>query len=155
MTSNSSFLWPFLREHCWCALAALAINTSAYASEIIRGGLLSVRRGELEAAYACRMSSMLILRRIILPVAIRQALSNCSRTPSHCSICCVVMYAPGATQKGLPVIPADKYANFRMKRSALLASPMRCSCYRWVGIYWRGRWSRVHSTRDATTICRR
>ncbi len=65
------------------------------------------------------------------------------------------MYAASATQKGLPVIPADKYANFRMKRSALLASPMRCNCYRWVEIHWRGRWFRFPSARDATTMCLR
>ncbi|MFM0651997.1 ABC transporter permease [Paraburkholderia sediminicola] len=73
-TIRSSILWPFLREPYWCALLALTINTSAYASEIIRGGLLSVRRGELEAAYACGMSRALTFRRIVLPVAIRQAL---------------------------------------------------------------------------------
>jgi len=69
-----SFLWAFFREPHWCALLALTINTSAYASEIIRGGLQSVPRGELEAARACGMSRFLMFHRIVLPVAIRQAL---------------------------------------------------------------------------------
>jgi octopine/nopaline transport system permease protein len=69
-----SFLWPFLREPYWCAVLALTLNTAAYASEIIRGGLLSVPRGEVEAARACGMSRSLAFRRIILPLALRQAL---------------------------------------------------------------------------------
>jgi len=69
-----SFLWPFLREPYWCAVLALTLNTAAYASEIIRGGLLSVPRGEIEAARACGMSRSLAFRRIILPLALRQAL---------------------------------------------------------------------------------
>ncbi len=71
---RGSALWPFLREPYWCALSALAVNSAAYAGEIIRGGLLSVPRNEIEAARACGMSRFLLFRRIVLPVAIRQAL---------------------------------------------------------------------------------
>ena len=71
---RASILWPLLREPYWCALFALTINTSAYAAEIIRGGLLSVSHGEKEAARACGMSGLLMFRRIILPLAIRQAI---------------------------------------------------------------------------------
>src|SRR5690606_29733818 len=45
-----SFLWPILREPYWCAVIALTLNNAAYASEIIRGGLLSVPSGQIEAA---------------------------------------------------------------------------------------------------------
>ncbi len=66
--------WYFLREPWFCAILALTLNTTAYASEIIRGGILSVPHGEVEAARACGMSRLLLFRRIIFPVAIRQAL---------------------------------------------------------------------------------
>lgn len=69
-----SVLWPFLREPFWCAVLALTLNTAAYASEIIRGGLAAVPHGEIEAARACGMSRTLAFRRIVLPLAIRQAL---------------------------------------------------------------------------------
>lgn len=69
-----SFLWPVLREPYWCAVLALMLNTAAYASEIIRGGLLSVPHGQVEAARACGMARMMIFRRVTLPLAIRQAL---------------------------------------------------------------------------------
>jgi octopine/nopaline transport system permease protein len=71
---RNSPLWPILREPYWCALIALSFNSAAYAAEIIRGGLLSVGRKEREAALACGMSRMLLMRRIVLPLAIRQAL---------------------------------------------------------------------------------
>ncbi|MDW6022636.1 ABC transporter permease [Mesorhizobium sp. BAC0120] len=69
-----SVLWPILRQPYWCAIIALALNTAAYGSEIIRGGLRSVPEGQIEAARACGMSRFLVFRRIILPLAIRQAL---------------------------------------------------------------------------------
>lgn len=71
-----SFLWPVLREPYWCAVLALMLNTAAYASEIIRSGLLSVPHGQIEAARACGMPRMMIFRRITLPLAIRQALPD-------------------------------------------------------------------------------
>ncbi len=69
-----SFLWPILREPYWCAIIALTLNNAAYASEIIRGGLLSVPSGQIEAAKACGMSRFTSFRRIMMPLAIRQAL---------------------------------------------------------------------------------
>jgi len=69
-----SLLWPILREPYWCAIIALSLNTAAYASEIIRGGLQSVPHGQVEAARAAGMGRFLLFRRIVLPLAIRQAL---------------------------------------------------------------------------------
>jgi octopine/nopaline transport system permease protein len=69
-----SFLWPILREPYWCAIIALTLNNAAYAGEIIRGGLLSVPHGQVEAAMACGMSRFTCFRRIVMPLAIRQAL---------------------------------------------------------------------------------
>ena len=71
---RQSFLWPFLREPYWCALLALTLNTAAYSSEIIRGGILSVPFGQIEAARACGMSRSLIFRRIIVPQGLIVAL---------------------------------------------------------------------------------
>jgi octopine/nopaline transport system permease protein len=71
---RTSFLWAFLREPYWCAVLALALNTAAYGSEIIRGGLAAVPHGEIEAARACGMSRFLAFRRIVVPLALRQAL---------------------------------------------------------------------------------
>jgi len=71
---RAGVLWPFLRQPFWCAILALTLNTAAYGSEIIRGGLQSVPPGAIEAARVSGMSGALLYRRIILPLAIRQAL---------------------------------------------------------------------------------
>ena len=53
------------------AIAGLAINYSAYESEIYRAGLQAVPRGQLEAALSLGMSRSLAIRRILLPQAFR------------------------------------------------------------------------------------
>jgi len=71
---RDSFLWTFFREPFWCAILAFTLNTGAYTSEIIRGGMESVPYGQIEAARACGMGRFLMFRRIVFPIAIRQAL---------------------------------------------------------------------------------
>jgi polar amino acid transport system permease protein len=53
------------------ALIGLSINESAYISEIVRGGILSVDDGQREAAAAIGMSRGRTMRRIVLPQALR------------------------------------------------------------------------------------
>jgi octopine/nopaline transport system permease protein len=67
-------LWPILREPYWCAVLALALNTSAYTAEIIRGAIQAVPEREVEAARSVGMSGLLLRRRIIWPIALRQGL---------------------------------------------------------------------------------
>lgn len=67
-------LWTFFREPYFCAILALMMNTGAYTSEIIRGGIQSVPFGEVEAGKAIGMSGLQLFRRVIFPQAIRQAL---------------------------------------------------------------------------------
>jgi len=71
---RQSIFWPMLRQPIWCAILSLSLNTAAYGSEILRGGLRSVPAGAVEAARVCGMSRFLVFRRIVLPLAIRQAL---------------------------------------------------------------------------------
>ena len=71
---RQSFLWPFLRQPYWCAILALALNTAAYASEIIRGGLESVPPGTVEAGRALGLPRALLYRLVVFPLAVRQAL---------------------------------------------------------------------------------
>ncbi len=68
-------LWDgFFREAYFCALLTLTLNTAAYTAEILRGAILGVPHGEVEAAKAVGMSRILKLRRVILPRAFRIAL---------------------------------------------------------------------------------
>lgn len=51
------------------AICGLALNEAAYMAEIIRGGLISVDKGQREAAYAYGMTPGMALRRVVLPQA--------------------------------------------------------------------------------------
>ncbi len=67
-------LWPFLREPFWCCILALSLNAGAYVSEILRGGVLGVDKGLLEAASALGISKTQRFIYIISPIAIRLSL---------------------------------------------------------------------------------
>lgn len=51
------------------AILGLGLNQAAYTAEVIRGGFLSVGKGQREAAKAIGMTPPLIYRRIIIPQA--------------------------------------------------------------------------------------
>jgi polar amino acid transport system permease protein len=53
------------------AMIGLGISQGAYTSEVVRGGLLSVDSGQYEAARTIGMTQMKMLRRIVLPQAMR------------------------------------------------------------------------------------
>ncbi|TKT75087.1 amino acid ABC transporter permease [Aquamicrobium sp. LC103] len=52
-------------------LLGLGINQGAYTAEVVRAGILSVDQGQTEAAQAIGMARPTILRRIVLPQAMR------------------------------------------------------------------------------------
>jgi His/Glu/Gln/Arg/opine family amino acid ABC transporter permease subunit len=52
-------------------VVGLTLNYSAYISEVYRGGILAVPKGQHDAAAALGMTRVLAMRRIILPQAIR------------------------------------------------------------------------------------
>jgi polar amino acid transport system permease protein len=56
------------------AILALALNEAAYMAEIVRGGILSVDKGQAEAAGALGMTPAQTMRRIVLPQAMRSIL---------------------------------------------------------------------------------
>jgi polar amino acid transport system permease protein len=56
------------------AILGFGLNAGAYASEIIRAGLLGVDRGQFEAAKAIGMTNSIALRRIVIPQAMRTVL---------------------------------------------------------------------------------
>ncbi|PMC76940.1 amino acid ABC transporter permease [Brachybacterium sp. UMB0905] len=55
----------------WAAVIGLGLNEGAYLAEIIRSGLNSVDKGQTEASRALGMKESTILRRIIVPQAMR------------------------------------------------------------------------------------
>ncbi|MFK5953599.1 MAG: amino acid ABC transporter permease [Desulfobacterium sp.] len=53
------------------ALLGLGINEGAYMTEIVRGGILSVEQGQIDAASTLGMTRLMAMRRIVLPQAMR------------------------------------------------------------------------------------
>ncbi|ANY73246.1 glutamine ABC transporter permease [Paenibacillus ihbetae] len=56
----------------WAAVVGLSIFEGAMISEIVRSGLVSVDKGQIEAARASGLSYMQTLRHVILPLALRR-----------------------------------------------------------------------------------
>ena len=59
-------------------IVALTINSTAYICEIVRGGILSVDRGQTEGALALGMSNARTLLCIVLPQAMKNILPSLS-----------------------------------------------------------------------------
>ncbi|MFV2033032.1 MAG: ABC transporter permease subunit, partial [Gammaproteobacteria bacterium] len=76
---RTSIFWPLLREPFWCSVIALSLNAGAYVSEILRGGVLGVDKGVLEAASALGISKPQRFIYITSPIAIRLSL------PAYCN----------------------------------------------------------------------
>ena len=76
---NLAFIFPHMLGHDTnkimtpfvSALLGLGINEGAYMAEIVRAGITSVDQGQTEAAQALGMRQGLVMRRIVLPQAMR------------------------------------------------------------------------------------
>ena len=71
---RDSIFWDVLREPTGCAILALTLNTGAYVSEILRGGVIGVDKGLLEAGSALGMSTSQKFIYITTPIATRLSL---------------------------------------------------------------------------------
>lgn len=73
-TVRESAAWAWLQDAWFCACLAFVLNTTAYTTEIVAGAIKGLPAGELEAAKAYGMTRFTLLRRIVLPAALRRAL---------------------------------------------------------------------------------
>ena len=73
---RESFLWYALKEPFWCGVLALTINTVAYGAEIFRGGIQSIEKSQIESGLSLGFSKFMLLRKIILPIALRKVLPS-------------------------------------------------------------------------------
>lgn len=71
---RESPFWPWLSSAWFCAVLAFAVNTCAYTTEIVAGAIAATSAGEIEAARSFGMSRSQVLRRIVLPSALRRSL---------------------------------------------------------------------------------
>ena len=71
---RASWLWPWLSNAWFCAVLAFALNTCAYTTEMLAGAIRATPHGEVEAARAFGMPWATLMRRIVLPSALRRCL---------------------------------------------------------------------------------
>ena len=70
----SMVIFKTSRNHTAVGALALGINSGAYVSEIIRGGLMSVDPGQMEAGRSLGLNYMTTMVLIVIPQAIRSVL---------------------------------------------------------------------------------
>lgn len=62
------------------AIIAFSLNIGAYASETLRGAILSIPKGQWEAGFVVGMSYLKVFERIVLPQAVRIAVPPLANT---------------------------------------------------------------------------
>ena len=67
-------LVPFELSDTLCIVVALAVNASAFISEIIRAGIAAVDKGQWEAARSIGLSETHVMTHVILPQAVKNIL---------------------------------------------------------------------------------
>ncbi|MCP1637973.1 His/Glu/Gln/Arg/opine family amino acid ABC transporter permease subunit [Kerstersia gyiorum] len=84
------FIWFFGLPHFGitlpafaCGVLGLAMYSGAYVSEIVRGAIQSVDRGQTEAARSLGMSSGMSMRAIVLPQAVVRMIPPWATSSSH------------------------------------------------------------------------
>lgn len=61
-------------DRTFAALFIVSINTGAYMAEIVRGGIISIDKGQFEAAHALGMTHLQTMTNVVLPQVIRNIL---------------------------------------------------------------------------------
>ena len=108
------------------ALIAFSLNVGAYASETLRGAILAVPKGQVEAGLTTNLSYLTIMRLIVLPQAFRSAfpalfntfISLVKDTSLAANITVVEMFMPRSVSSPPP-----------MNTGALLRGRRDISCF--------------------------
>ncbi|MEX0302629.1 MAG: ABC transporter permease [Leisingera sp.] len=67
-------LWWFFRDAYYCGLLAFTLNSAAYQAEILRGGILAIPKGTIEAGLAMGLHRFQRFRLLILPITVARML---------------------------------------------------------------------------------
>lgn len=115
-------LFGFIRfDRFFPAVVALALNSGAYLSEIIRSGIQSIDGGQTEAARSLGLSSWKTMRFIVLPQAIKNilpAIANEFVTIIKESAICYTI----GVQDIMSAVNAVRGATYRMGEALIIAT---------------------------------
>lgn len=117
-------LFGFIRfDRFFPAVVALALNSGAYLSEIIRSGIQSIDGGQTEAARSLGLSAWKTMRFIVLPQAIKNilpAIANEFVTIIKESAICYTI----GVQDIMSAVNAVKGATYRMGEALIVATAL-------------------------------
>lgn len=71
---GSALAFDIDMNRLYAAIFIVSINTGAYMSEIVRGGIVSIDKGQFEAAQAVGMNHFQAMKNVVLPQVIRNIL---------------------------------------------------------------------------------
>ncbi|MEL1134416.1 amino acid ABC transporter permease [Desulfitobacterium sp. THU1] len=71
---GSALAFDIHMNKLFAAIFIVSINTGAYMSEIVRGGIISIDKGQFEAAHAIGMNHFQTMFNVVLPQVIRNIL---------------------------------------------------------------------------------
>ena len=95
---------------------ALSLNAGAYTAEIVRGGIQSIDKGQMEAARSLGLPYTMAMRRVVLPQAIKTMIpaivNQCIITLKDSSLVSVIGLAE-LTQTGRLII-ANNFESLKM-----------------------------------------
>ena len=115
-------LFGFIRfDRFFPAVVALALNSGAYLSEIIRSGIQSIDGGQTEAARSLGLSAWSTMRFVVLPQAIKNilpAIANEFVTIIKESAICYTI----GVQDIMSAVNAVKGATYRMGEALIIAT---------------------------------
>ena len=117
-------LFGFIRfDRFFPAVVALALNSGAYLSEIIRSGIQSIDGGQTEAARSLGLSAWKSMRFVVLPQAIKNilpAIANEFVTIIKESAICYTI----GVQDIMSAVNAVKGATYRMAEALIIATAL-------------------------------
>lgn len=71
---GSALAFDIHMDRLYAAVFIVSINTGAYMAEIVRGGIISIDKGQFEAAHAIGMNHLQTMTNVVLPQVIRNIL---------------------------------------------------------------------------------
>ena len=113
--------WTHFKDPFFCALLAFSLNTAGYTAEMLAGAIRETSKGEIEAAQAYGMGRITVLRRIVLPSAMRRTL------PAYSNEVVMMLHATSLASAvpsmlDVTAVASQIYSNFFLPFEAYLAA---------------------------------
>ncbi|HEV3407172.1 MAG TPA: amino acid ABC transporter permease, partial [Gaiellaceae bacterium] len=138
--------WAWRPTDVTRALVAFVLFTAAYVAEIVRGGLQSVPRGQIEAAQAVGLSPLKTTRLIVLPQALRAVIPGLVGQFISLFKDTSLVFIIGLTDLLAVAELATKQPDF-LAQGLIFETLVFISFVYWAGSYWMSRESQRLETR--------